>query len=258
VDRGRIHYFTREGKFIKTALYPFQTKPQAFVSENLFISAPSTIDDPRKPEAKVKLYNLSDKTEKIIATFKPYKKATASEESRGSQVTIAIVIGDITPLMLVSYHDSKIYQGMTNQYQIQVMDLEGKPVKSFGIENRKPVKISDQYKKELGERFTDAPKDMVKRIIDGLPETASFFYNLFIDKNGMIYVFVSNPERRSRQLIDIFSPRGKYLYWSEIKVGDGLTIQNITISENHLFISTEDEDGDQKVTKFSINLPREK
>jgi len=258
VDRGRIHYFTREGKFIKTGLYPFQTKPQAFASENLFISAPSTIDNQRDPEAKVKLYNLTDKTEKIIATFKPYKKATVSEKTGENQVTIAIVIGDITPLMLVRYHDGKIYQGMTNQYRIQIVDLEGKPIKGFGIENRKPKKISGQYKKELREQFNDVPEDMAKKIIDGLPETASYFYNLFVDKNGTIYVIVSNPESRSRKSIDIFSSQGKYLYKSEMQVENGMTINNITLWGNSLYIAQEDEDGEQTVTKYSINLPGKK
>lgn len=258
VDRGRIHYFTREGKFIKTELYPFQTKPQAFVSETLFISAPATIDDRRNPEANIKLYNLSDKTEKIIATFKPYKKATASEETGGNQVIIAIVIGDITPLMLVRYHDGKIYQGMTNQYRIQITDLEGKPVNSFGIVKRKPKKITAQYKKELGKQLNNAPVDMVKKIIDGLPENASFFYNLFIDTKGMIHVFVSDPESGSRKSIDIFSPQGKYLYRSEMKVDDGLIIRNFTQRGNYLFITTEDTDGEQVITKFSINLPEKK
>lgn len=256
VDRGRIHYFTQEGKFIKTDLYPFQTKPQAFVSENLFISAPATVDDPRKPDAKVKLYNLSDKTEKIIATFTPFNKATISEESRGSQVTIAIVIGDITPLMLVKYRDGKIYQGMTDRYQIQVMDLEGRPVNSFGIDNREPIKISAQYKKELGEQFDDAPEDMIKKIIDGLPEIASYFYNLFIDKSGMVYVFVSDPESRSKQSIDIFSPEGKYLYRSEMKMDEGLIFRNLVLWENSLFIAVEDQEGDLKVAKYSIKLPK--
>jgi hypothetical protein len=204
------------------------------------------------------LYNLKDKTEKVIASFKPFKKATSTEETKGSQITIAIVIGDITPLMLVRYHEGKIYQGMTNQYQIQVMDLEGKPIKRFGIENRKPIKISDQYKKELGARFNDAPQDMVKKIIDGLPETASYFYNLFIDKNGMIYMLVSNPESSSQISIDIFSPQGEYLYQSEIRVEDGVTINNITLWRNFLFITQEDEDGDQTITRYSIHLPVEK
>jgi len=256
VDRGRIHFFTQKGEFKRTALYPFQTKPQTFVSEDVFISAPATIDDPRKPEAKIKLYNLKDNAEKIIATFTPFKKATASEKNRGNQVIIAIVIGDITPLMMVRYHDGKIYQGMTSQYRIHIMDLEGKPVDSFGIENREPKKISSQYKKELGEQFNDAPQDMVKKIIDGLPETASYFYNMFIDKNGMIYIFVSEPESRSRKSIDIFSPQGKYLYTSEMKVEDGLSIRTFTLWNQWLFIATEDEEGNLTISKFSIKLPR--
>ncbi len=256
VDRGRVHFFTRKGEFKRTAPYPFQTKPQTFVSEDVFISAPATIDNPRKPEAKIKLYNLKDNAEKVIATFTPFKKATVSEENRGNKVMIAIVIGDITPLMIVRYHDGKIYQGMTSQYRIHIMDLEGKPVNSFCIENREPKKISNQYKKELGKQFNDAPQDMVKKIIDGLPETASYFYNMFIDKNGMIYIFVSEPESRSRKSIDIFSPQGKYLYTSEMKVEDGLSIKTFTIWDQWLFIATEDEEGNLAVSKFSIKVPR--
>ncbi|MCK4835149.1 MAG: 6-bladed beta-propeller [Candidatus Aminicenantes bacterium] len=255
VDRGRIHYFTREGKFIKTALYPFQTKPQTFVSEDVFISAPATIDDPRNSEAKVKLYNLKDKTEKVIATFKPYKKATASEENRGNQFIIAIIIDEITPLMMVKYREGKIYYGMSSHYLINVVNLQGKPITRFGIEGRKQNPISSAYKKKLAQQFKDAPQEMVKKIINGLPETASFFYEIFIDKNGLAYLFISSPDSKSRKKLDIFSPEGKYIYSSEIRVDTGLTIKYFTLKNKWIFIATEDEEGNQMVSKFSIKLP---
>jgi hypothetical protein len=76
-----------------------------------------------------------------------------------------------------------------------------------------------------------------------------------IDKNGLIYVFVSDPDKNSLQALDIFSPEGKYLYSSELKVREGLSIYNIHLKDDLLVIATEDEEGELRIAKYLIKLP---
>lgn len=110
-------------------------------------------------------------------------------------------------------------------------------------------------KKELSRDLGDIPQDMLKRIMDGLPPKASFYQDIEIDKHGLIYVFLPNPTGDSLQAIDIFSPEGKYLYSSQLRVEEGLSIQVVYLWDDLLVIAAEDEEGTIKVIKYSVDLP---
>jgi len=255
-DRARIHYFSLDGTFTKSVIIPARLKPRSFVSQDIFISAPATVADPRNKKAKINLYNITNQSETIISEFQPFEKATDSQEgSGGRRITIGIVIGNVTPLMFVKYRNGKIYYGKSDAYKIYVVDLKGKEITSFYMDGRKQKKVSKAYKKELANGLGDIPQDMLENILNGLPKNASFFQEIEIDKNGLIDVFVSDPDSKNLQAIDIFSPAGKYLYSSEIKVNEGNTIQNIYLKDDLLVIAADDEEGNLKVTKYSINLP---
>lgn len=254
VERGRIQYFSLDGTFIKTIIIPIQLKPRTFVSEDVFVSAPPMIEDPRNKKAPIKLYNVKDRSEKIISEFQPFDKASDTRQNGGRQMTIGIIIGNITPLMFVKYRNGKIYYGMSNSYKITAADLKGKKF-TFSVEDRKQKNVSRAYKKELAQGLGDIPGDMLKNILDNLPEKASFFQGIEIDKNGRIYVFVSDPDNRNLQAIDIFSAGGKYLYSAEIKVKEGSSIQNIYLRDNLLAAAVENEEANLEVAKYSIELP---
>jgi hypothetical protein len=254
-DRGRIHYFSLDGTFKKTCIVPTQLKPRTFVSEDAFISAPAYIVDHRNKSAKIKLYNIKDQTENTIAEYRPFEKADDTKESGGRQVTIGIVVSNVTPLMFVKYRSGKIFYGMSDSYKINIVDLKGKKRGGFSVENRKQKNVSKKFKEELARGLGDVPQDMLKNILDGLPGKASFFQDIVIGKNGLIYVFVSDPDKNFLQAFDIFSPEGKYLYSSELKVKEGLSIYNIHLKDDLLVIATEDEEGEYKVAKYLIKLP---
>ncbi len=254
-DRGRIHYFSLDGTYKKTFIVPTQLKPRTFVSEDAFISAPAYVVDHRNKSAKIKLYNIKDQTENIITGYRPFEKANDTKESGGRRVTVGIIIPSITPLMFVKYRSGKIFYGMSDSYKINIVDLKGEKIGGFSVENRKQENVSKKFKEELAKGLGDIPQDMVKNILDGLPGKASFFQDIVIDKNGLIYVFVSDPDKNSLQAVDIFSPEGKYLYSSELKVKEGLSIYNIHLKDDLLVIATEDEEGEFKVAKYLIKLP---
>jgi len=257
-ESNRIHYFTLDGQFVRTVSLPNLMDPRAFVSENRFISAPSVILDSKAKKADIKLYNIKDKSEKKISTYQPFEKAVQRRETTERRMVIAIVLGGITPMMMVEYRNGKVYYGMSDQYKIDMVNLSGKKLGGFYIENRKQNLVSEQYKKDLLKRLSsrgNAPQSMLKNIVDSLPQKASFFDNIVVDKRGLIYVFVSNPGENTRRAIDIFSPRGKYLYSATIKIPDNLNMRRIYLRDELLIIAIEDEEGALKLAKYNILMP---
>ena len=255
VDRSRINYFSLDGAFEKSIVYSTRMKPRVFVTDDTFISAPVNPEELRGKTAKIKLYHIKDRWEKIIAEYEVFKEAAATDRSPGRTVTIVAVFSGVTPIMLVKYRNNKVYYGMCNTYTINRVDLKDEKNLSFSIEGREPKKITPAVKKELAKGLGDIPQDILQRILDGLPPKASFYQDLAIDNRGLIYVFLANPTGGPIQGIDIFSPEGTYLYSSQLRVEEGSSIQAIYLLDNLLVIAVEEEDGTVKVARYSVQIP---
>jgi hypothetical protein len=68
-------------------------------------------------------------------------------------------------------------------------------------------------------------------------------------------VFVSDPAMTNEAQIDIFSPDGKYLYRSFIKIKKKYTINPpLLIKENNLYLIQTDEEGRFTIAKYGIDL----
>ncbi len=255
VDRSRISYFSLDGTFEKSIVYSTQLKPREFVSDEVLISAPVNPEALRGKTAKIKWYNVNDNSEKIIAQYEPFKKAAATDRGPGRTVTVVAVFSGVTPIMMVKYRNNRVYYGMCDTYTINRVDLKDKKTSGFSIEGREPQEITPAIKKELARGLGDIPQDMLERILDGLPKKASFYQDLVIDNRGFIYVFLANPTAGPIQGIDIFSPEGKYLYSSQLRVEEGSSIQAIYLRDDLLVIAVEDEEGTVKVAQYSVQLP---
>jgi hypothetical protein len=255
VDRSRISYFSLDGAFEKSIVYSPQMKPREFVSAEALVSAPVSPESLGGKAAKIKWYNVNDKSEKTIAEYELFKKAAATDRSPGRTVTVVAVFSGITPIMIVKYRDNRVYYGMCDTYTINRVDLKDKKTSSFSIEGREPLEITPAIKKELAKGLGDIPQDLLEKIMDGLPKKASFYQDLVIDNRGFIYVFLANPTAKPIQGIDIFSPDGKYLYSSQLRFEEGSTIQAIYLRDNLLVIAVEDEEGTVKVVQYSVQLP---
>lgn len=255
VERGRLHQFSLDGKYNKTVIFPAQLRPRVFVTPDRFISAPSAVDDPRQKETPITLYNTNDKQSKVIAHFRPFDRATATESSSDQQVTIGIVIGDITPVMELAYRSDKIYYGMTSEYRLHIADTDGKILNQFGIPERTPRKVSQKVIDDLKGQLRDVPSEFLKRILDGLPSHASYFFSIVVGPGDEIYTFVSDPDSTSGKQIDIFSPDGKYMYRSGFAIPADHTISIFNMKDDRLAVAAEDEEGNIILTLYRLQLP---
>ncbi len=254
-DRAMLHYFDLNGNYIKTVQFSPNLRPREFVDSDTFISAPPTVDTRDGSRAKMVLYNIKNRETVNIVSFNPFEKATDTQESGGRQITVGIVIGDITPLMMINYRDKKIYYGMSNINELNICDLKGKKLLTFSNPDKKPNKVSDRYLKELKARLGEVPANMLDNIIKGLPKNASFFSGIHTDSNGLIYLFESDPDSQTARVIDIYNKNGKFVYRGKIMVDEERIINNLLIDRSFIYINTEDEDGNVQLTKYSINLP---
>ncbi len=255
-DRTRVHYFSKDGEYEKTVIIPSNIPVSRIISESLYISAPSVIRDLRKKESQIIIYDTVKKTKKIIAKFNPFKKASSTQTIGGNATTIRITIGDITPMMVLGYSDNILYYGMNTLYKVHYINLKTNKTGSFSISNRKPNPVSDEYKNELKKELNDIPPAMLKKIIDGLPKHASFFYRIITGLNSNhIYLPVSNPDSKNSKQIDIINKNNSFLYKAFINIEKDSEINLIKFTKDFLYLAVLDEEGVEKLVKYSITIP---
>jgi len=161
----------------------------------------------------------------------------------------------LTPIMVLGYNNNKVYYGMNSSYKINITDLNMRKLLSFSLERKKRV-VPKQYKDKAikNMNFPENIKEEVKR---RFPDHFTYFERIYIDENGVIYVFSTDAEKENREKIDIFSSKGKYIYSSEIKIDKDSSIKVSHIKKNKLYLAIEDEDGEIKIIKYKIVLPVE-
>lgn len=253
VDVDRLHFFTMDGEFLKSvpSLLRLQ-EPQFFISENEFITAHAS----RLTDGKGRITHVNIKTreKKIIKEFAAFKRGKLSRDPDFTLV-------GLSPMVATAYDQKNrvLYYGVNNSYVIHAIDLDGNVLNTFSLKREKK-RISMEAKiKEI--RIMD-PSGPVKEIAKRLPDEVVYYHRIQIE-NGLVFVFVGNfGIHWESQQIDIFSPKGKYLYRSVFKPGsdDGSNIyfstHCIQICNNHLYVILEDDDGEVSIVKYKIVLPK--
>lgn len=255
VSLGKIQYFSPDGEYKKTVIIPPALKPRTFLSQDVFVSAPSSLVAINSDSAKMVMYNVKDRSSKVITEFKPFKNAVQQINSEGAERRVGVVIPSVTPLMCVDSGGDKVCYGMSNSYNIHFFDSNTNEAGFFGMKGREQIPLSQEFKKEVASWFKDLPPDVVKNTVNGLPDKASFFWDLKVEKNGLVYAFISNPNDSSAQAMDIFSPTGKFLYSSTLKPEEGMTFGVFYFDGDLLYFSVEDKEGTVRVVKNSIKMP---
>ena len=81
---NKVHYFSKEGKFLKSVVIPGNLTPRVMVDENRLISVPYINWRDPKGKASGFIYNIKDKSKKTLFQFSTYKKGMVLKTSGSS------------------------------------------------------------------------------------------------------------------------------------------------------------------------------
>lgn len=252
---GKIQYYFLDGKYKGTAIIPPTLKPSAFLSKDVFISAPPSSLGNKPGSVKMVMYNVKDKSQKVISEFMPFKNIVHSMESEGRGQRVRIVIPTVTPVMCVNAGNGKVYYGMNDVYKIHFFDSKTNATGFFGIKGREPLLVSKEFLNMIEQSLNDLPPEVVKNTIKGFPKHATYYWALNVLKNGLVFAYLSNPNDASVQAIDIFSPTGEYLYSSTLTIGKDNQLGIFHFDGDFLYFYMRDEADVLKLVKNSIKMP---
>ncbi len=254
-DAGRVHYFNRMGEYLRTVQK--DCEPHAFIDEHRLIDAPLSPVFLPGGKGKITLCDLQSGKDTVLSDYSVFEGGVA----RGGETTVDVIVPLFSPLMTIGYSENRLAWGMSDRYTIHVMDLKGRELTSFSVD-RKKTRISKKDKLDFFNKG-GIPGEMLKQIVDGLPDDTACFHRLEI-LDQLIFVFIpeidlENKALRTKQ-IDLFSPEGTYLYKARLSFGKNRTplpspLQNIVIKKDFLYAVLQDDEDNVLVGKYKISLP---
>ena len=253
LDTGKLHYFDRQGKYLKSIPYTFSGRPNLFLNEDECLVSPRTIFDIPRGKGTIRKINLITGEKTIIKEFDIYEGGAISEQN----VQASMVVPTLTPLMVLTKYRNNIYYGMSDRYRVDMCDFKGRDFGYFGLE-RKKNQVDDKIKIETILRMAKglAPEELLRKLAMKLPDDETYFFQI-IENNGLIYLFNSHFDRRNIQKMDIFSPEGKYLYRAVVRLDEDIRIQSGPVFKNgYLYLSAENDEGDILLCKYKTSCPR--
>ncbi len=254
-DQGKLHVFSMDGKFIESHNLGSMTYPMAYIDKNRFLTIKSDIEEKAEFD-RLQIYHIDSGKRTTIAEIIAEKALRAS----AGGIQLAIKDSSTTPSVILDYQNNALYFGKSDKYFIKKTDLTGKELMSFSLDGRERKNIPEEFKRKRFENISlnggKMPKEMVDQMIKGMPDESTFFNRIQVEDNGLIYVFVNDITYETGQELDVFSPRGEYLYHGFIKLPDGLIEKTpYTMEGDYLYLFGEDEDGIGKLIKFKISKP---
>lgn len=254
---SKVHYFSKQGKFLKSVVIPNNLRPLIMVDENRLISIPLTNWSNPRHKADAHIYNIKDKSKKILFEYKPQMQRFTQKFSETNMMMYSYIDPAVTPMIIYGYYHDRFYYGLSSDYKITVKDLESlKEELVFSLEREK-LRVSDRYRDDAIKETTDVPDNIKKEVKIGFPYFHTCFWRIICDHHKNIYVFppVIEPDQFNRRKLDIFSPGGKYIYSAEIVTEEDTEILTIHFNQDKMYLGVETEEGDIKLVKYKIRLP---
>lgn len=254
---SRLHFFTRDGEFIKSIVNSFNSDfPWLFIDEDNYISSSTNqfvlVSRRWREKGEIKHMNLKTGKRKVLQTFsfkdKPFLFPNG-QSTRMPGFHSRLVLG-------YDYDNQRVVYGLNDAYVLHTLDLKGDRLNTFSVDRERK-----KVKREAIEEVFEQLKIEFKEIIGSFPNRLTYFQKIQVVE-GLIYVFETHlGDHLDKLQVDIFSPEGKYLYRSTIKPGPGTMIyfpywiNNLLIKNHHLYMSVENDDGEIAFVKYKISLP---
>lgn len=252
-DMDKLHFFTKQGQFVKAVPNNlFVSFPLAFKNENEYWVAPGALGDAPGDSAMVTHVNLATGEEATTHAF-----ARSAEESVPTGG--AMVIG-LTPQIKMGYdrQADRIYFGKNSDNVIyRLTGGTGKADTFSFTAARYPVSETDK-KNQFAK--SDIPEEVAASLIGALPDSMAY-YNRIQVVNGLVYLLSAKDigDAQTGQDVNVYSPDGRHLYQGRIQVEDGWHISNpdnLQLADGFVYAVQENDTGDRKIVKYSIELPR--
>jgi hypothetical protein len=249
----KLHFFTQDGVFVRAVDNDlFLRFPLSFINENEFIYAPSFPQSPVH-EKKLAVVSLSSGQEKIIVDF----TEPEGREQKPAPLPM-LMIHSLIPQVKLDYDGETLFFGRSDSYTIYAADCSGNIQTSFSLERKKLIASPEGRRAHIAN--SRMPKEAVEKILTLLPDDMTYFSHIQAIR-GLIYVFaVTTMEKETAdQAVDIFSPKGEYLYRANLRFGDLVKFgspSNLVIKGEIVYIILKSEQGKQTLAKYRIRLPR--
>ncbi|MFC2128602.1 hypothetical protein ACFLRR_01880 [Bacteroidota bacterium] len=251
----KLHFYTSDGELIKSIPNNiFMRFPLTFINKSEYLVAPGALSGLQAGIAEITKVNLENGKEKKFAEIK------LSEEEKALPPG-GVIVG-LIPQILASCDDKneRIYFCKNSEYKIFIADSDGNILNSFGREPE-PINVSLNARKEhLSFFLKDVPDETITNMAKGLPGKLTYFHNIQVN-DGFLYIFrmTKLSTKLTKQVIDIYSLDGEFLYTGTIQFENGLSFKNVNsvqIKGNSLYALLFDENGKNKIVKYKIDIPK--
>lgn len=247
-DYLKLHYFSKKGKFLKSIRYTREFGfPKLMINDNEYISFPD------REKFYITRVNLAKGSRRLIKEISYFKGLQIPYGDRRA----TIIIPGLSPKIECGFDkkNHRFFYGINDSYEIYVMNEQGFVVSRFSVK-RKKRNVTNKMKKEMNKEIEISPL-MWRRLPGGL----AHFDKIQIEDELVLVYSIYFGDYRDEQQIDIFSPQGKYLYRTIFRPEKGEQIHSnyrykTIIKNGFLYAALQDQDGEMKVIKYKISLPR--
>lgn len=250
-----LHFFDWRGNFI--AAFPnniFADFPGVFLTDREFLSSSGPVFSNESGVMEIRKILLDSRRSEVFTTI----STVGAPEPPSSN--LALNLRGVTPHIEMAFDRERglVYLGRSDRYAIQVLDLEGKPKLTFGID-RKPFPLARETKEAQFANIA-LPPDQKQSLVDGFPDVLTHYLRIQTVGDLVFVMATTGISRQPTQVhFDIFSRDGEYLYRAPITFSDNEHIfgstENLVIHRNSFYVSLEDSEGNKRLERYRIRLP---